>query len=272
MRSCLLIAVLAAAAAPAQTVSVRFTPVEKSVIEERLSRCPRKQEERLEALRQLFQQAGCNGDSLRDQPVKGLKLPNLLCTLGQDSGNVIIIGAHYDSVKQFGTGAADNWSGASLLPSIFESIKEQSRRHTLIFIGFSGEERGLVGSRFYVKHLTPEEKSQIRAMVNLDTLGLSPTKVWVNGSDKRLAGMLVAVSQATKLPVAAMNVERVGTTDSQPFTEAKIPSLAIHSVTQQTLTILHGPRDKLDVIRRDDYYDTYRLMTTYLLYLDAALE
>jgi hypothetical protein len=45
-----------------------------------------------------------------------------------------------------------------------------------------------------------------------------------------------------------------------------------HSVTQETLRILHSPADRLDAIRRDDYYETYRLVLGYLVYFDRALE
>jgi hypothetical protein len=46
----------------------------------------------------------------------------------------------------------------------------------------------------------------------------------------------------------------------------------IHSVTSTTLPILHSTRDSLDVIRMDDYYDSYRLVVACLAYLDPFLE
>ena len=81
------------------------------------------------------------------------------------------MGAHYDRVSA-GNGVVDNWSGASLLPSLYEAVKGQPREHTYIFIGFTDEEKGLVGSRFYVRQMMKQQVAATDAMVNMDTLGL----------------------------------------------------------------------------------------------------
>ncbi len=64
------------------------------------------------------------------------------------SDRVIIVGAHFDRVAD-GDGVVDNWSGASLLPSLYEAVKLEPRRHTYIFVGFTDGEEGEVGSHFY---------------------------------------------------------------------------------------------------------------------------
>jgi hypothetical protein len=43
-------------------------------------------------------------------------------------------------------------------------------------------------------------------------------------------------------------------------------------VTNETWPILHSTRDKLDVVKMNDYYDSYRLIAAYLSYLDAVLD
>ena len=73
-----------------------------------------------------------------------------------------------------GDGVVDNWSGASLLPSLYQSLKTELRTHSYIFIGFAGEEGGEIGSRFYVQQMSKEEVAATDAMVNMDTLGLGP--------------------------------------------------------------------------------------------------
>jgi hypothetical protein len=42
--------------------------------------------------------------------------------------------------------------------------------------------------------------------------------------------------------------------------------ISIHSVTHETLTILHSANDKLDSIHLDDYYDSYHRISGYLDY------
>jgi len=64
----------------------------------------------------------------------------------------------------------------------------------------------------------------------------------------------------------------VGSTDSAQFSERKIPSITIHSLSQETFDahILHTSKDKLSAMRLDDYYQTYRLLAAYLVFLDQA--
>ena len=263
----LLIAVLTA---PAGAQRISYHRVEQGTVEQRLKTAPAKNPEREPELHQLFEGAGCAGEALTETAVKGAKSPNLICTLRGESDSIIVVGAHFDKVAG-GEGVVDNWSGASLLPSLFESLKGEPRRHTFVFIGFTDEEKGMVGSEAYAKRLTREERSKIRAMVNLDSLGLSPTKVWLSHADKNLAEALDTVAYAMKLPLAAVNVEQVGSSDSESFAKRKIPSLTIHSVTQETLPILHTAKDQLAAIHMDDYYASYQLVAVYLAYLDHTL-
>jgi hypothetical protein len=104
--------------------------------------------------------------------------------------------------------------------------------------------------------------------VNLDSLGLSPTKVDLDRADKTLANALKAVAGSSNLPLSVMNVRGLGRSDSDSFQDNKIPSITIHSVTSATWPILHSPRDQFSAIRLEDYYDTYLLLRVYLAHLD----
>ncbi|HEY0762064.1 MAG TPA: M20/M25/M40 family metallo-hydrolase [Pyrinomonadaceae bacterium] len=96
----------------------------------------------------------------------------------------IVIGAHYDHLGRGGEGslapssgeihhgADDNASGTAgmiELARIFSAQKQRLKR-SLIFIGFSGEEEGLLGSNYYVNHpLVPLANTV--AMINMDMIG-----------------------------------------------------------------------------------------------------
>jgi len=251
--------------------SFAFVPVPKAVVEERVQAYSTKPSERRDGLRRLFEAAGCVPPSLTEQAVKYERLGNVICTLSGLTDSKIVVGAHYDHHRG-GAGVIDNWSGASLLASLYQSLAGRPRKHTILFIGFTAEEVGLRGSGFFVRTLTKDERANFRAVVNLDSLGLSSTKVWASRSDAELARALYAVAETMGLPVAGVNMEQVGSGDGQSFRLRKIPIIDIHSVTQQTLRILHSPQDGLPAIRSDDYYDTYRLIAGYLAYLDLKLE
>ena len=63
-----------------------------------------------------------------------------------------------------------------MLPSLYEGLRSTQRQRTDIFIAFTGEERGELGSATYVREMTKEQLAQSKAMVNLDTLGLGPNE------------------------------------------------------------------------------------------------
>lgn len=265
----LLLYLTAGQVASGQQVEYRTLGME--TIEQRLLLAPDKNKERRTVLLRLFEEGGCKSDSMGEQRVKGADFPNIICTLPGESDTIIVIGAHFDKIE-IGKGVVDNWSGASMLPSLFESLSTRPRRHTLVFIGFSGEERGLIGSDYYVKKLVKEKMTRIFAMVNLDSLGMTSTKVEYSSSDRKLVNLLMQVARRLNLPLSAVDIDwRIGRSDADSFLMRKIPSITIHSVTSETLRILHSTWDNPKAIKMADYYDTYRLIAAYVAALDTIL-
>ncbi len=250
---------------------VQFRLQARAVIEGRLKSFSTKNGERAALIRKWFAESGCKDANLSEQALDSKLPPNVICVLPGETQEVILVGAHTDKVESFGDGVVDNWTGAALLPSLLYSLSAQPRHHTLIFIGFSGEERGLAGSRYYVDHLAQQQRARIEGMVNFDSLGLGPTEVWGANADKVLLDALASVAAASKLPASAMNVPDNATADSESFARYHIPRITLHSVTQSTWPILHSPRDNMSAIKMNDYYDSYKLIAEYLAYLDQAL-
>lgn len=257
--------------AGAQTVQVQYRTLPKSEIEQRLNAVEDSNVKREQKLHQLFEDAGCAGDRLTEQAVKHVKAPNVICTLAGEMDSQIIVGAHFDFVNN-GKGVVDNWSGCSLLPSLFSNLHGAPRRHTFVLVGFTDEEKGLVGSRYYVHEMGKAGLQNVSAMVNLDSLGASTTKLELDRGDKKLANALAAVAMSFHLPLTVVNVHRVGRSDSDSFEDRHVPSINIHSLTNETFPILHTPRDRMDAIHLDEYYDSYRLVNVYLAYLDLVLD
>jgi len=247
---------------------VRFVTAPLDVIEKRLGAFAHKNEDHEPALRALFDAVGCSAND-EERKARGSKYPNLVCTMPGESAAIIVVGAHYDSVEA-DDGVVDNWSGASLLPSLYEGLRTASRKHTFEFVGFAGEERGLIGSKGFVNSWK-KTREPIQAMVNMDTLGLGETEVWVSHADKNLVDLAVRTAAALNLPMSGMNVERVGETDSESFREAKIPAITFHSLTSATLPILHNKKDTLAAMQMEPYYRSYRLILAYLAALDVTL-
>jgi Peptidase family M28 len=264
----LILALLALFPLAAQT-SIEYTTVTKEAIERNLHAVEDNNLKREQKLHGMFEDAGCTGDQLREQPVKRAKSPNIICTLPGETDSVILVGAHTDFVDR-GRGVVDNWSGCSLLPALFVSLKGVPRRHTFVFAGFADEEQGLVGSKFYVHELGKAGLEKMNAVVNLDSLGTGPTKFEMDRADRSMAEALLRLASTLKLPINVVNAHKIGLSDSDSFQDHKIPTINIHSLTQETWPILHTRRDRIDAIRFDDYYDSYLLIRGYLAYLDKV--
>jgi Zn-dependent M28 family amino/carboxypeptidase len=86
----------------------------------------------------------------------------------------LIVSAHHDHLGARGDevfwGADDNASGVAVILGIARSLRGVDLDHTVLFIGFGAEERGLIGSGAYVKQpLFPLE--QTVAVINFDMVG-----------------------------------------------------------------------------------------------------
>jgi hypothetical protein len=124
----------------------------------------------------------------------------------------IVIGAHYDHLGRGGEGslapregdihhgADDNASGTAgllELARIFASSSSPRPRRTIIFIAFSGEEEGLLGSNYYVNHpLRPLENTV--AMINMDMIGRMKNNKLIVGGVGTAGGWRTIIDSAAK--------------------------------------------------------------------------
>jgi hypothetical protein len=86
-----------------------------------------------------------------------------------------------------------------------------------------------------------------------------------------LSSILLAVARSLQLPLSGVNVERVGTTDSESFACYKIPRITVHSITQETWPLLHSRGDNIKAIQDNLYYNSYTLIAAHLAVLDEQL-
>jgi putative aminopeptidase FrvX len=261
---------LAILAAPSFAQKISYEPVSADVLHARLAAVPRKNADRFAEMKKQFEDAGCKGAALTEQAVRDAKLPNLVCTLKGESDDKIIVGAHFDQ-SGGGEGAVSNWTGASLLPSLYQSIKGESRHLTFVFVGFTDQEKGLVGSKAMVKDMSKDDLSHIKAMINIDSIGMTPTKVFTNSADKTLLKELSSVAHSMTLELKSSNPPGGSQADSEPFASKKVPSLDVNSFAPENGKIMHSSGDILKAVVFQNYADTYKLMAAYLSYVDAML-
>lgn len=170
-----------------------------------------------------------------------------------DSEEVIIIGAHYDhlGMGEFGSlssssepkihnGADDNASGTSGLLELAEYFAQNRPETDLLFLAFSGEEMGLLGSQHYVENPTVDLENAL-AMINMDMIGRM--------SDKRLMIFGVATTDSWETILTDANIDSLdldlvpdgtGASDHTSFYYKDIPVL--HYFTD-THADYHRPSD-----------------------------
>ncbi|KAH9219245.1 putative leucine aminopeptidase 2 [Leptodontidium sp. 2 PMI_412] len=97
-------------------------------------------------------------------------------TTGGDQDNVLLLGAHTDSIAA-GPGINDNGSGTNSLLEIAMQLPKYSVKNAVRFGWWTAEEPGLLGSTFYVANLNQSEINKIRLVLNFDMLA-SPNYIY----------------------------------------------------------------------------------------------
>ena len=122
-------------------------------------------------------QAGSTASIVVDPPESRPQV-NVIAELpGANNGNVVMAGAHLDSV-QAGPGINDNGSGSAALLEVAENIAKLKPQNTLRFAWWGAEEAGLIGSTQYVTGLSQAERDRIALYLNFDMVG-SPNYVFM---------------------------------------------------------------------------------------------
>ena len=96
---------------------------------------------------------------------------------GNNDDNVVMAGAHLDSVEE-GPGINDNGSGSAALLELAEQLAKLKPENTLRFAWWGAEEAGLVGSTAYVNGLSQAERDRIALYLNFDMVG-SPNYIFM---------------------------------------------------------------------------------------------
>lgn len=251
---------------------LQFATVREDILLERLNGIARgDNQQRHDAVAAMFRKAACG--ELSDEKAKGSKLPNIVCPLPGKLEDLILVTAHYDKVRA-GAGAIDNWSGVSLLPSLYESMYQmEGRKFTFLFIAFTDEEAGLVGSRAWVAANKKTLLPRVRAVINIDSVasGPHPLYIWASRANPELGNAALGVAAALKIPLEGMNADKVGDSDVTPFRDAKVPVIDFHSLNNKTFPLLHTIDDQLSKVDVDAYKSAYRFLALYLTYLDQKL-
>ena len=131
--------------------------------------------------------------------------------------------AHYDSTP-YSNGVYDNGSGAAIILELLRHFVENPPRRSLRFVWFGSEERGLLGSKYYVS-AHEEELEKMQLLVNVDMAGpiLGNDRAVIT-ADVSLQHMIDYLSAETGFPI--MTTQDVYSSDSTPFADKGVPAIS----------------------------------------------
>lgn len=195
---------------------------------------------------------------------------NVIGYLDNQVENTIVIGAHYDHLgyggdgslyrgqdKAIHNGADDNASGVSVLLNLASRLKIKNDtanvkdNNNYLFMAFSGEEMGLLGSNYFSKNPTID-KENINYMINMDMVGKlkadSTLAVYGTGTSPLFNQTIKVNNDNFKLVV---NESGVGPSDHTSFYLIDVPVL--HFFTGQHEDY-HKPTDDADKLNYEGMY------------------
>lgn len=179
----------------------------------------------------------------------------------------IVITAHYDHLgtlgkKTYFPGANDNASGVSMLLEFAHYYKTHPMPYSIVFIAFAGEESGLLGSSYFVKH-PAIDLSKIHFLINLDLLGTGDDGIMVvNGSIfKKQYYLLVDINEQNKLlPTVRMRSEAANS-DHYPFYKKDVPCFFIY--TLGGVAAYHDVQDIAKTLPLTKYKEVFELIVLF---------
>ena len=166
---------------------------------------------------------------------------------------LVLIGGHLDS-HEIGPGAFDNGAGALMVMEVARLLATQRRylKRTVRFIGFAGEEIGLLGSHYHAK-VHAAELQNARFMLNCDTPALGkPHGLGFHECPKGEA-YLAGLSEAMKEPLLYQNRHHCHS-DHYPFILQRVPTAGVGGGPQEPPVqhFYHMAADTADKVRVED--------------------
>lgn len=210
---------------------------------------------------------------------------NVVAFLDNQAEQTIVIGAHYDHLGEgfqrgsldpsgrgkIHNGADDNASGTAgvLEMARLLSTNKIKEKHNYLFICFSAEEMGLIGSKYFVNHPTID-LSKVKAMINFDMIGRFEEKRGVTiggwGTSSTWSSILPPVLAKANMKV---NVDSsgAGASDHTSFYTKKIPVLYFFTGVHGDY---HKPSDDIEWIQFEGQAKVLEVVNQIVMALDQV--
>ncbi|MFN5497752.1 MAG: M20/M25/M40 family metallo-hydrolase [bacterium] len=172
------------------------------------------------------------------------------------SGEYILVTAHFDHLPpaksgedRIYNGADDNASGISGMIAVANALRDETLDVGVVFVGFTGEEMGLIGSRAFLEEETLPP-ARIRGLFNMDMISRQPDgAIRLDGGPKGKVLVDLLVRLAPKVPIE-MKVDThpdwLDRSDQGPFLRAGIPAVLFSCEDHEDYHKVTDHADKVD--------------------------
>lgn len=191
----------------------------------------------------------------------------------------VVISAHFDhlglgwpDVKKgnkgkIHNGADDNASGISVMLELAQLLnKTLQPKRSIVFVAFTAEENGLIGSKYYVDNYSMFPVEKVIGNINLDTVGrLGDKKVMVLNSASAREWKFILIGASYVTGVASQIVtQQITASDQKSFIEKGVPAIQIFSGAHLDY---HTPKDDFCKIDPEGLVKVASLVKEAILYL-----
>ena len=165
--------------------------------------------------------------------VQASNVVGLLRATGPDAQRAVLIGGHLDGVGTDPNGtvfaaANDNASGPAIVIEVARAMAAHKAelRRSVVFVAFSGEEEGYLGSEAYVARTaaSPGRIESLVAMLNLDVIGCCGDTLESSNESSALVDRIRAAAGKAGIPFRASGS---GGSDQQSFAKRGVPAALI---------------------------------------------
>ena len=186
---------------------------------------------------------------------------NVVLDLPGETDEYIALTAHYDSVP-LSHGAYDNMSGSVALLGLAETYMNKPHRRGLRFIWTGSEERGLYGSKAYVRDHEDALKD-IDLCVNIDMIGcVMGGFIGVCTTEEKAVHYLEYFANEVGFQVKAS--QGVYSSDSTPFADKGVPAISFARISPGGCSAIHCSHDCLDIMSAQQMSDDIDFIDAFL--------
>jgi len=187
---------------------------------------------------------------------------------GELTDEIIVIGAHIDSVKE-SPGANDNASGVGILLELARILKEENINPTVVLIIFGAEEKigtfeddHHFGSRFYVSKISDPFKKRIKGMICIDMVGVG-TELYARSTEYASLYMVEKIMDVAKNKGIKIDyLKSPEWSDHESFEKVGIPAVWLERLPDPNW---HTQNDKFKNIEKHNLQQIGDLVHSFLV-------